>query len=78
MKNKVYFMLTDGVFICIYSTLLGRSDIDRDIRLNSIKPISFEKFLEIVPKEVSKKYLYHIVFSGAFISNKLVGGMNES
>lgn len=62
IKNKVYFMLMDGMFICIYSTLLGSSDIDRDIRLNSIKSISFEKFLEIVPKEVSKKYLYHIDF----------------
>jgi hypothetical protein len=62
IPGKVYFFLMDATFLCIYSDIMARKDIDRDERIQSLRCISFEEFIEIVPKEVAKKYLYHIDF----------------
>jgi hypothetical protein len=64
VRGEVYFLLVNGQFLCIHSSdgMLKKTDIDRDIRIQSIQSLSFEGFLEIVPKEVASRYLYHLDF----------------
>lgn len=62
IPGKIYFFLMDSIFLCIKSELLARKDLSKAERLEDIKCISFEEFIEIVPKDVAKKYLYHLDF----------------